>query len=65
MRQDVLLMLIFQTVRLENKRGNVTHGTESWPLTTKHENIIIATEMKFLRRIMGKTRRDKWRNNRI
>jgi hypothetical protein len=40
------------------------YGAESWPLTTKHENRIIAPEMKFLR-IVGKTRRDKWRNNRI
>jgi hypothetical protein len=41
------------------------YGAESWPLTTKHENRIIATETKFLRRIVGKSRRDKWRNNRI
>jgi hypothetical protein len=42
-----------------------THGAESWPLTTEYESGIIATEIKFLRRIVGKTRRDKWRNNRI
>jgi hypothetical protein len=41
------------------------YGAESWPLTTRHENRIIVTEMKCLRRIVGKTRRDKWRNNRI
>jgi hypothetical protein len=37
---------------------------EWWPLTTKHDRII-ATEMKCLKRIVGETRRDKWRNNRI
>jgi hypothetical protein len=42
-----------------------TYGAESWPLTTKHENRIIATEIKFIRRTVGKTRRDKWRNNGI
>ena len=44
--------------------ATLTYGAESWPLNTKHENRIIATEMKFLR-IVDKTRRDKWRNNRI
>jgi hypothetical protein len=43
----------------------LTCGAVSWPLTTKHESRIVATEIKFLRRTVGKARRDKWRNNRI
>ncbi|KAI4461171.1 reverse transcriptase (rna-dependent dna polymerase) [Holotrichia oblita] len=43
----------------------MTYQCESWPLQKKQEGKIIATEMKFLRKISGKTKWDKIRNEQI
>jgi hypothetical protein len=39
------------------------HGAESWTYTKREESKIQAMEMKFLREILGKTRRDKIRDD--
>ena len=41
------------------------YGAESWPMTTKIEQQVQAAEMKYLRRIANKTRRDMERNTKI
>ena len=41
------------------------YGAESWPMNSKIEQQITATEMKFLRKTANKTRRDHERNARI
>ena len=46
-------------------KPTLTYGSESWPINTKIEKQVTAAEMKFLRRITNKTRRDHERNNKI
>ena len=41
------------------------YGSESWPINTKVKKQIETTEMKYLRRVVNKTRRDRERNTNI
>lgn len=41
------------------------YGSETWPLTIKQGSKMTATEMKYLRKIAGKTKRDRCKNNDI
>ncbi|KAI5725714.1 hypothetical protein M8J77_019224 [Diaphorina citri] len=43
----------------------LTYGSETWTVRKKEESRIQAAEMKFLRSILGKTRRDRIRNDEI
>ena len=43
----------------------LTYGSESWPTQDKHISKVTAVQMKVLRRTIGKTKRDKIRNEKI
>ena len=54
-------MLIYNSVYVPT----LTYGAESWTLTKYQEEKLNMPEMKYLRKVVGKTRRDKVRNNTI
>jgi hypothetical protein len=54
-------MRIYKTVLVLT----LLHGTESLTVLDKHKNRMQASEMKYLRKVIGKTRRDQIRNTKI
>ena len=46
-------------------KPTLLYGAESWPVNDKIEQQVTAAEMKFLRRISNKTKRDLVRNTKI
>ena len=46
-------------------KPKLLRGSESWPINSKIKNQITSAEMKYLRRVAKKTRRDHERNSKI
>jgi hypothetical protein len=47
------------------KTAGLLYGTESLTILDKHQNGMQISEMKYLRKVLGKTRRDQIRNTKI
>jgi hypothetical protein len=43
----------------------IMYGCEPWPLSSKHNSQLHTTEMRYLRKIEGKTKRDMIRNQTV
>ena len=54
-------MQIYQTVYLPT----LLYGCETWDRTTKNDSQVTAAEMKYLRPVLNKTRKDRERNVKI
>ncbi|KAF6215611.1 hypothetical protein GE061_010367 [Apolygus lucorum] len=54
-------MVVFKTIYTPT----LTHSSESWALSSKHRSRLQAVEMRYLRKVEGKTRRDRVRNQTI
>ena len=54
-------MRIYKTVF----KPTLLYGTESLTILDKHENRMQTSEMKYLRKVLKKTRRDQMRNTKI
>jgi hypothetical protein len=54
-------MRIYKTVFIPT----LLHGTESLTILDKHKNRMQTSETKYLRKVVGKTRREQTRNTKI
>ena len=59
--QQKTKMQIYKTIYLPT----LMYGCETWPRTKKADSKITSIEMKYLRRVVNKTKRDRERNTKI
>lgn len=52
---------VYETIVLPT----LLYGSETWPTKEKHERQITAIEMKYMRKIVGITKMDRWTNERV
>jgi hypothetical protein len=63
--EAVVKRKIPSTRRESNHTTPMSFASETWVLNKKHKSKIQTMEMRFLRKVVGKTRRDKIRNETI
>lgn len=50
---------------IQSSVSSPLNGSENWVTIEKHKNRITTTEMRYIRRVTGKTRRGRVRSNRV